>query len=99
MKTIHFWKAYDISNQKKHCCHLPEVLYGRHFTKWLPLIRFSSISQPTNNIEYENQTFLESLWHKKIIKTMLSFAPSPIWPPLYKMAALKQVLVIISAFK
>jgi len=48
MKTIHFWKAYDISNQKKQCCHLPEVLYGRHFTKWLPWIRFSSISQPSN---------------------------------------------------
>src|SRR6218665_2436507 len=84
MKTLHFWKAYGIGNQKKQCCHLLEVQYGSHFTKWLALIRFSSIFQPANNIKYENFTFLESLWHRQSEETMLPFARSPIWPPFSK---------------
>ena|SRR6218665_2414908 len=34
--TIHFWKAYGISNQKNNVFICPRVPYGRHFTKWLP---------------------------------------------------------------
>jgi len=30
IKTIHFWKAYSISNQKNQVLHLPWVQYGRH---------------------------------------------------------------------
>src|SRR6218665_96667 len=59
MKTIHIWKAYNISNQKKTMFTLaPSPIRP-------PLNRFSLISQPVNNTEYENYTFLESLWYKK----------------------------------
>ena len=36
MKTIHFWKAYSISNQKNNVFIFPESNMAAilHFTKW-----------------------------------------------------------------
>jgi len=49
--------------------------------------------------EYENYTFLESLWYKQLEKQCCHLPPSPIGPPFYKMAALKQVFYNVSAFE
>jgi len=38
--------------------------------------------------DYENYTFLESFLESNQKNNVI--APSPIWPPFYKMAALKQ---------
>src|SRR6218665_1138344 len=68
IKTIHIWKAYNISNQKKAMFTLaprpirpPSCICLQMATMKQVFV----ISQPVNNTEYENYTFLESLWYKK----------------------------------
>src|SRR6218665_88338 len=46
MKYTHFWKFYGASNQKKQCCHLSRVLYGRY----LALHNMSAMKQGFVNI-------------------------------------------------
>src|SRR6218665_1122348 len=68
MKTIHIWKACNIRNQKKTMFILapspirpPSCICLQMATTKQVFV----ISQPVNNTEYENYTFLESLWYKK----------------------------------
>src|SRR6218665_1735553 len=63
MKTIHFWKAFSISNPKNivFICLESNMAAMLHFTKWPPLSRFSLISQRHFAGKYENYAFLESL--------------------------------------
>jgi len=71
-----------------------------------PLMTLYKRSSPVHYVispeffgEYENYTFLESLWHRQSEKQCCHLPPSPIRLPFYKMAALKQVFFNISAIK
>src|SRR6218665_341044 len=80
MKTIHFWKAYGISNQKNNVAiYFESHMAAIYFYKMAALKQVLPISQPSNTIVYEIYTFLENVWCKQSEKAMLPFAPSPIW--------------------
>src|SRR6218665_656588 len=103
MKTIHFWKAYNISNQKNnvYICSDSDMAAILHFVQ--------NGRHDTGFCKYLSKIFLESMktihiWKAYDIrnqkKPTFPFAPTPIWPPsciLFKMATMKQVFVNISA--
>src|SRR6218665_850745 len=105
MKTIHFLKAYNISNQKNnvYICSDSDMAAILHLVQ--------NGRHETGFCKYLGKIFLESMktihiWkasnNNQSEKTMFTLAPSPIRPPsciCLQMAIMKQVFVNILACK
>src|SRR6218665_836719 len=104
MKTIHFWKAYGISNQKNNVAiYFESHMAAIYFYKMAALKQVLPISQPSNTIVYEIYTFLENVWCKQSEKRNVAIILPRVlygrYLAFHNMAAMKQVFVNISVFK